>query len=89
MQLPTIHLNGTSKESLVDSLCTASFALDAAYTALKQTAPNGRDYYPQGPAALQQAESEHLDRLRRLDAIKSEIDEMTIAIHEMGNNRNR
>lgn len=84
MQLPTLHLNGTSKERLIDALCNASAALDGAYESLKQTAPNGRDYYPQGPAAYTKANDEHMDRLRRLDAIKSEVDALTLAIDELG-----
>ena len=83
MQLPTIHLNGTSKARLIEGLCNAAAALDAAYNALKQTAPNGRDYYPQGPAALAQAEKEHSDRLRRVDAVKDEVDKLTVAIDEI------
>jgi hypothetical protein len=83
MQLPTIHHNGTSKERLIEALCEASAKLDDAYQALKQTAPNGRDYYPQGPEALQRATAEHLDRLRRVDAVKNEIDALTIAIDEI------
>jgi hypothetical protein len=84
MTVPTIHLNGTSKQSLIDGLCDASDALNTAYEALKQTAPNGRDYYTQGPQALAAATDEHLDRLRRLDAIKAEIDALTLAIDRQG-----
>lgn len=84
MQLPTIHLNGTGKSALIEDLCNASAALDDAYQALKRTAPNGRDYYPQGPDALAQAEREHMARLRALDAIKAEVDALTIAIDEIG-----
>lgn len=84
MQLPTIHLNGTSKDELINVLCDASTAIDAAYEAMKLAAPNGRDYYPQGPEALQRATDEHLGRLRRLDDIKREIDELTVKIDEGG-----
>ena len=85
MILPTIHLNGTSKERLIESLCNASNALNDAYSALKETAPNGRDYYPQGPQALKQATDEHMLRLRKLDAVKAEIDALTLAIDQQGN----
>lgn len=80
MQLPTIHMNGTSKERLIEALCNASEKLEDAFLALKETAPNGRDYYPQGPEALARAIEEHSDRCRRLDEIKREIDSLTIAI---------
>ena len=82
MIVPTIHLNGTGKERLIEPLCDASHALTDAYEALKQTAPNGRDYYPQGPDALRQATEEHHARLRKLDAIKAEIDALTLAIDD-------
>ncbi len=85
MRIPTIHMNGTSAERLIEDLCNASAAIDTAYGALKQTAPNGRDYYPQGPDALHEATKEHHDRLRRLDAIKSEIDQLTVAIDQAKN----
>lgn len=80
MQIPCIHLNGTSRESLLNDLEAASTALDAAYEAMKRTAPNGRDYYPLGPQAIDTAVSEHMSRLRRLDAIKHEIDDITRGI---------
>lgn len=76
MIFPTIHRNGTSREHLLGDFCKASIALDIAYEALKQTAPNGRDYYPQGAGVLCQATQEHLSRLKRLDEIKVEIDRL-------------
>lgn len=86
MIIPTIHLNGTSKESLIEDLCAASNALRAAYDALKQTAPNGRDYYPQGPKALEDATAEHFSRLSRVDSVRQEIESLAIAIdEELGN----
>ena len=80
MTFPTIHLNGTSKERLVEDLCDACNAIDAAYEALKKTAPNGRDYYPQGPEALERATGEHMLRLRKLDAIKGELEQIVLYI---------
>ena len=83
MRFPSIHLNGTSKRELISQLNEASHALNNAYSALKQAAPHGRDYYPQGPTALETAITEHMDRLRRLDAIKEEIDAMTLTIDQI------
>lgn len=79
LQAPTIHPNGTSKERLIGELCGASAALDAAFDALKQTGPNVRDYAPE---EIEAAEQQHLDRLRRLDSVKAEIDHLTRMIDE-------
>ena len=83
MELPTIHLNGTSKERLIEALCEASQAIELAYQATKQTGPNGRDYYTQGAVAMENAEREHRSRLERLDAVKDELDAMTLAIDKL------
>lgn len=85
MILPTIHDNGTSKDAIIGGLLAASSALGNAYSVLKNTSPNGRDWYPQGPAAMEQATAEHMDRLRRLDTIKEEIDALVVAIDRIGN----
>ncbi len=55
MITPTIHLNGTSKDEIIAQYEAANVALGAALRTLIDTAPNGRDYYTQGPDALRQA----------------------------------
>jgi len=80
IQSPHIHSNGTSKDYLLDRLCEASEALDAAFEALRLTVPNGRDYYPLGPDAMATAQAQHADRTRRLDAIKAEIDQIAESV---------
>jgi len=82
IQSPHIHMNGTSKDYLLDRLCDASQSLNAAFEALRQTSPNGRDYYPLGPDAMRIAQEQHEDRTRRLDAIKAEIDQMAEAVSD-------
>ena len=82
MIVPTIHLNGTSKESLLEDLDSAFDALDVAFNKLKRTAPNGRDYYPQGPDALQKATDEHFDRLRKVQEVVDDLQSLMIAIDE-------
>lgn len=74
MILPTIHLNGTSREALLAELERASSALRHALDALVQASPNARDYYPQGPAAFTQAISEHEARCAKVRAVKDEIE---------------
>lgn len=79
MMQPTIHLNGTSKESLFGQYEKALDAINAAIEAVVQCAPNGRDYYPQGPAAYEKASEEHGARLLKLTDIKAEIMELAEA----------
>jgi hypothetical protein len=80
MTPPTVHFNGTSRESLMDGYEAAWHALEKAYQAIKETAPNGRDFYPQGNAAMNAATEEHFARLRKVDEVKAEISELLVAI---------
>ena len=73
MMLPTIHLNGTSRQDLVDALREAGNRLHDAQGALARTAPNGRDYYPQGVEAIAHAQAEHTLRMHKLQSVIDEI----------------
>ena len=87
MQLPTIHLNGTSKERLIEALCNASDALNEAYAALKQTAPKRPRLLPARPRCPRPGDHRAMGRLRRLDEIKkprSTSYALTMAIDEVG-----
>ncbi len=72
VRLPTIHLNGTSKQALLDQLADAYSALDEALAKMGQACPNGRDYYPQGPDAIGEALRQHERRLRVVRIIRDE-----------------
>lgn len=74
MMIPTVHLNGTSREALISQLESAVMSLDAAIMALGEAAPHGRDYYPQGPDAYSKARGEHDARLQKLDEVKRELE---------------
>lgn len=82
MMIPTIHLNGTARERLIEDICEAKYALTLAVDKLMATSPNGRDFYPQGPTALTEATKEHLNRLRRVQEVIEELDQMAIAISD-------
>jgi len=73
MMIPTIHLNGTSKEELCEQIRNAGSALHDAIEALSKAAPHGRDYYPQGDDAFRKAQEEHNSRLYRLAAVQAEL----------------
>jgi len=60
---PTVHLNGTSKDELLNQLEAVVSALDAALAAINAAAPNGRDFYPQGPEALTNAQAAFEERI--------------------------
>lgn len=73
---PSIHLNGTSGESLREGYEKAIAAVDAAIEAVAQASPNARDYYPQGNTAFGAADDEHVARMRRLQEVKAELAEL-------------
>ena len=73
LTFPTVHLNGTDAESLIEGYRAAHRALDAALSALSATTPNGRDYYVAGPHATTAAINEHCARLAKIEAVQAEI----------------
>jgi hypothetical protein len=73
MRKPTIHLNGTSREALESALEDANVAIGYAIEALAKAAPNGRDYYPQGDNAFNQARNEHVARIAKLTDVLADI----------------
>lgn len=80
LAVPTIHSNGTSEESLLEQFGDARVAILKAQEALAKAAPNGRDYYPQGDAALRKAQDEHRARVDALTRVEQELYEIMEAI---------
>ena len=80
--LPIVHMNGTSKGALLAQNRKAWDAINDAYAALKQAAPNARDYYPV-PGLYPKAIDQHMDRLRRLDSVADELRAEAEAIYDM------
>jgi len=71
---PRVHLNGTSREVLLEDYLDAKQAVRLAIGALKACAPNGRDYYVIGPEAIDVAQKQHADRVHRLVLVLQELD---------------
>jgi len=80
MTFPTIHANGTHPDTLKSDLDAAYEAIETAVDRLRQAAPNGRDYYPQGDAAFTAAANEHRDRIGKLRGVQAEIEAVMEAI---------
>lgn len=66
---PTIHLNGSDPDALLEALETTLSAFYKAGNALAECAPNGRDYPEDFPVAREQ----HAARQRALGKIVEEL----------------
>jgi len=84
MMVPTVHLNGTSREALLEQVNTAYAAVWEALTALSAAWPNGRDYYPQGDAAYSEAVAEWDARAAKLRSVRDELRLLAEAIDRAG-----
>lgn len=80
MIVPTIHLNGTSREGLLEPLEVAYSSIREMEDAFQKTVPNGRDYYPQGPEAYEAARKQHLDQALKLQEVRKYLEDLCQAI---------
>jgi len=78
--VPSVHLNGTSREELTEQLEAAAAAVQEAIGALRRAAPNGRDYYPQGPQMIGRAIEQHTVRMDHLRTVLRELTEIFEAV---------
>lgn len=70
MTQPTIHLNGTSRDALLEQARAVSDALYRVLGALSDAHPNARDYYPQGDGAYTRAADEWLAQCKQISAMR-------------------
>ena len=75
MKLPTIHMNGSPRQMLLDEAETAYASMHDAIDAVRAMTVNGRDFYPQGPNAAQEAMREHERLIRQLCEARAEIEQ--------------
>ena len=80
--IPTVHLNGDSKQTLENDNMAAYRAITAAMDAISAACPNGRNFYPQGDGKIQQAVNEHRKRIAALETIRSEYETILQGIQE-------
>ena len=96
MRKPTIHLNGSSAQSLFDGYRNALDKVTEAIEALQACAPHGRDYYVQdGPAAIpgigatNEAINEHRLRFEMLNAVRRDLEKLALHVMEQGGDKVR
>jgi hypothetical protein len=80
---PTININGTSEDDLIDPRIKAMDHLMDAIEALKHTAPNGRDYI----GNLDQCDHDrdlHFHRMKALRDLREELMAEAVYIKEQG-----
>lgn len=66
---PTVHLNGTGQEELIQQQISVMDACTSLLQALRAANPHGRDYYPHGEDALQAAAAANDEVKREVQAI--------------------
>lgn len=72
LAIPTVHLNGTSRDELVSQVSGAHEAVCKAILKLREASPNGRDYYVTG--TISKAMDEHAARLTHLETVAGELE---------------
>lgn len=69
---PTINLNGSSRDDLIEPRREAFDHLQAAIEALRKATPHGRDY-PGDPERCSRDREEHFARLGQLQALSDRL----------------
>ena len=87
MQLPLIHLNGTSKQELLDGACECGRLLREALQTMARHNPNARDFYPLGPGFYERARAEHEERCRLVESVAQSFMDLAEGIAEGGHKR--
>lgn len=68
--LPSVHLNGTSREELLHGYQVALSALVQARQAMAETVCHGRDYYVQHSMAYTEARIKREEMFLKLQAVE-------------------
>lgn len=80
LQLPMIHLNGSSAQSLEKEYSAAWDAVDKAKEALAKIDHNARDYYPISNEAFHTARQQRREQFSKLNGVLEYLEEHIIHI---------
>ena len=84
MVKPSVHLNGTPRQRLLDAYCEAGEAVRKAMEAVHEAGPNGRDYYLQGDGVINLAGEEHRARIEALSKVLADMQELALHVDRAG-----
>lgn len=82
MLTPTVHLNGSSREHLLENFVEAADNLRIALQFMEAAAPNPRDYYPQGPNVFEIARREHTARVEHVKAVLGQYEALVNSVDQ-------
>jgi hypothetical protein len=80
VMIPSVHLNGDTREELRRINLAAYRAAQTLIDALCEAAPNGRNWYVQGPDAINKATAQHRSRVMRAEGIKAELEDIVYGL---------
>jgi len=72
--VPTVHLNGTDKQDLLNQLQEAIGSVEDAGKSLAKASPHLRDYYTQPKGEWNRAQDQHEARIVKLREIVKELE---------------
>ncbi len=87
--IPTVHMNGTSAESLIDDAMKAYQAVGNALEAMRAVTPNARDYYVKGEEAAAEARLQHQLRVMKLTDVRDDLQTIILGIQDQQEERTR
>lgn len=80
--IPTIHLNGSSKNYLKELNYAAYRAVNDALNECIKAAPHARDYYVQSEGSYEQARLQHRAQLEKLTSVCNYFQSIWIGIED-------
>lgn len=86
---PTINLNGSTANSLIESYVETKDPLRLALGRLQETRPHGRDYQTAPEGAEKRAKMQHELRISAVVRCLAEIDEIMFKVHRQKREREK
>ena len=82
--VPTLNINGSTRDNLVDYHTRAMRKINEAYAALADMAPHGRDYQTAPPGTHEKAQEQYKVWREQLRVIHNDIESIAIEISNQG-----